>query len=239
MTVLIAGPPNSGKSTLLNAITKRDVAIVSEIAGTTRDLIEVKLDLGGFPVNLVDTAGIRESDDPIEQEGVQRALKKSASADLVLWLTPVNGSVHDAPPQTLRDRPFWQVLTKADSPGFDEAPDLKTVMPVPQGSWPGCGTKIAISAKTGRNLDVLIAGIGEYAKQMMSIEGSLIVANERQRSAIWSAEKAIKDALDESAPLEIVADDLRRACFHLESLVGKVGVEDVLDGIFARFCIGK
>ena len=111
MTVLIAGPPNAGKSTLLNAITRRDVAIVSERAGTTRDLIEVKLDLGGFPVNLVDTAGIRESDDPIEREGVQRALKKSAAADLVLWLNPI-GEAHHSPPRELTDRPLWRVLTK-------------------------------------------------------------------------------------------------------------------------------
>lgn len=229
LTVLIAGPPNSGKSTLLNTLTKRDVAIVSERAGTTRDLIEVKLDLGGFPVNLVDTAGIRESDDPIEQEGVRRAVKKSASADLVLWLTPVNEPIL-APPAILCDRNLWHVITKTDGawvngPRLNPAPEYET--------------KIEISARTGRNLDVLVAEIGEFAKQMMSIEGSLIVANERQRSAICSAERAIKGALDQKKPLEIVADDLRQACFHLESLVGKVGVEDVLDEIFARFCIGK
>ena len=116
MTVLIAGPPNAGKSTLLNAMTRRDVAIVSERAGTTRDLIEVRLDLGGFPVNLFDTAGIRESDDPIEREGVQRALQKCAAADLVLWLNPV-GEPYHLPPGKLSDRPLWGILTKADGAG--------------------------------------------------------------------------------------------------------------------------
>ena len=239
MTVLIAGPPNAGKSTLLNAITRRDVAIVSERAGTTRDLIEVKLDLGGFPVNLVDTAGIRASDDPLEQEGVQRALKKSAAADLVLWLNPV-GEPYRLPPRELADRTLWRVLTKADGDG-----QLETQLEdsCDQDSIPALvkvgDLEIEISAKTGRNLDILINRLEGYAKQTMSVEGSLIVANERQRSAICSAEVALRAALDECAPLEIVAEDLRRACFFLESLIGRVEVEDVLDRIFAQFCIGK
>jgi tRNA modification GTPase len=239
MTVLIAGPPNAGKSTLLNAITRRDVAIVSERAGTTRDLIEVKLDLGGFPVNLVDTAGIRDSDDPIEQEGVQRVLKKSAAADLVLWLTPVGEPCH-FPPRDLSDRPLWGVLTKADGEGDVERQldfsDNEDLVSKPEMAHE---VKIEISAKTGRNIDMLIRRLEEYAKQTMYVEGSLIVANERQRSALRSAEMALNSALDESAPLEIIAEDLHRACFFLESLIGRVGVEDVLDRIFARFCVGK
>jgi tRNA modification GTPase len=239
MTVLIAGPPNAGKSTLLNAITRRDVAIVSERAGTTRDLIEVRLDLGGFPVNLVDTAGIRESDDPVEREGVQRALKKSAAADLVLWLNPLGEPFH-FPPDTLADRPLWCILTKADEAGD---PGMKSEFPGNQALAldPAMADdlRIEISAKTGRNLDMLIKRLEGYARKSMFVEGSLIVANERQRSAICAAEVALRAALDESAPLEIVAEDLRRACFFLESLIGRVGVEDVLERIFARFCIGK
>ena len=226
MTVLIAGPPNAGKSTLLNAITRRDVAIVSERAGTTRDLIEVRLDLGGFPVNLVDTAGIRESDDPIEREGVQRALKKSAVADLVLWLNPI-GEPRHSPPRELTDRPLWCVLTKADE-------DLES-----QTSATMVDVQIEISAKNGRNLDMLIKELEVYARHAMFVEGSLIVSNERQRSAICSAEVALRAAMDETAPLEIIAVDLRRACFFLESLIGRVGVEDVLERIFSKFCIGK
>jgi tRNA modification GTPase len=233
MTVLIAGPPNAGKSTLLNAITRRDVAIVSERAGTTRDLIEVKLDLGGFPVNLIDTAGIRATDDPLEQEGVQRALKKSAAADLVLWLSAV-GEPYHFPPCELTDRPLWGVLTKSDA-----VDDLKKQSEVNGCQAPADEQKIEISAKTGRNLDMLIKRLECYAQQCMSVEGSLIVANERQRSAIRSAAVALTAAADENAPLEIVAEDLRRACFFLESLIGRVGVDDVLERVFARFCIGK
>jgi len=229
MTVLIAGPPNAGKSTLLNAITRRDVAIVSERAGTTRDLIEVKLDLGGFPVNLIDTAGIRASDDPLEQEGVQRALNKSAAADLVLWLSPV-GEPYHLPPCELADRPLWGVMTKSDA---------VDALCISSSEAPTGELKIEISAKTGRNLDMLIKRLECYAQQCMSVEGSLIVANERQRSAIRSAEVALKAATDENAPLEIVAEDIRRACFFLESLIGRVGVDDVLERIFSQFCIGK
>ena len=209
MTVLIAGPPNAGKSTLLNAITRRDVAIVSERAGTTRDLIEIKLDLGGFPVNLVDTAGIRESDDPIEREGVQRALKKSAAADLVLWLNPI-GEPRHSPPRELTDRPLWSVLTKADGNLGAEMGFVQNLSPT---SATTGDVQIEISAKNGRNLDMLIKKLEAYARQVMCVEGSLIVSNERQRSAICSAEVALRAALDENAPLEIVAEDLRRACF--------------------------
>jgi tRNA modification GTPase len=238
MTVLIAGPPNAGKSTLLNAITRRDVAIVSERAGTTRDLIEVRLDLGGFPVNLVDTAGIRESDDPIEREGVQRALKKSAAADLVLWLNPI-GEPRHPPPRELTDRPLWSILTKADGNLGAEKQMVCFVQNLSPTSATTGDVQIEISAKNGRNLDVLIKKLEAYARQAMCVEGSLIVSNERQRSAICSAEVALRAALDENAPLEIVAEDLRLACFFLESLIGRVGVEDVLDRIFSRFCIGK
>jgi tRNA modification GTPase len=233
MTVLIAGPPNAGKSTLLNAITRRDVAIVSERAGTTRDLIEVKLDLGGFPVNLIDTAGIRASDDPLEQEGVQRALKKSAAADLVLWLSPA-GEPYHFPPCELADRPLWRVLTKSDA-----IDDFQKQIEDSRNQARAGDLKIEISAKTGRNLDMLIKRLESHAQKAMFVEGSLIVANERQRSAIRSAEVALRAATDETAPLEIVAEDLRRACFFLESLIGRVGVDDVLERIFARFCIGK
>jgi len=99
--------------------------------------------------------------------------------------------------------------------------------------------QIEISAKNGRNLDMLIKELEVYARHAMFVEGSLIVSNERQRSAICSAEVALRAAMDETAPLEIIAEDLRRACFFLESLIGRVGVEDVLERIFSRFCIGK
>ncbi|WP_294535605.1 tRNA uridine-5-carboxymethylaminomethyl(34) synthesis GTPase MnmE [uncultured Rhodoblastus sp.] len=237
LTVLIAGPPNAGKSTLLNAIARRDVAIVSERAGTTRDLIEVKLDLAGFPVNLIDTAGIQATDDPVEQEGIRRALRKSADADLILWLTSAeDGSF--LPPKEFAGRPIWHIITKLDRHDAEEqsaAGDAEADLT--DGPRPTC--KLAISARTGKNLEKLIGRLENHASETMSVEGSMLVANERQRFAIVMAQEALSAGLDENAPLEVVADELRRACFALESLMGKVGVEDVLDRLFSRFCIGK
>jgi tRNA modification GTPase len=224
LTVLIAGPPNAGKSTLLNAIARREVAIVSELAGTTRDLIEVKLDLAGYPVNLIDTAGIQATDDPVEQEGIRRALRKSADADLILWLTPADDSVF-LPPSDFAEKPIWHIVTKVDGPGASTEPSTVGAL--------------AISARTGHNLETLIGRLQDHASETMSVEGSMIVANGRQRFAVVQAQEALQAALDEQAPLEVLAEDLRRACFALESLMGKVGVEDVLDQLFSRFCIGK
>lgn len=228
LTVLIAGPPNAGKSSLLNSLARRDVAIVSEYAGTTRDLIEVRLDLDGFPVNLIDTAGIRDGLDPIEQEGIKRALTKALSADLVLWLSPIDGPLTE-PPEALSQRPLWRVATKID---LDEA-----------GGSTGKSTMVdraqySISAKSG-NLENLILGLQEFASENMKVEGSQVVANERQLQALDMALEALKGARRPRLPLEFLAEDLRRACFALESLIGKVGVEDLLDSLFTRFCIGK
>jgi tRNA modification GTPase len=226
---LIAGPPNAGKSSLLNALAKREAAIVSEHAGTTRDLIEVKLDLGGFPVNLVDTAGIRASEDPIEREGIQRALKKSQNADLVLWLVPL-GFEEIEPPEELQRRSLWRIATKADlSPGRDGSN-------LTQGRD---GRSLELSVNTGFNLDFLMHRLQVFANENMTVSDSPIVANARQRSAIDGAVRALADAGRKSVPLEILAEDLRRACFALEELIGKVGVEEILDSLFARFCIGK
>lgn len=231
LTVLIAGPPNAGKSTLLNAIAKREVAIVSERAGTTRDLIEVKLDLAGYPVNLIDTAGIQATDDPVEQEGIKRALRRGADADLVLWLTPAGDDLF-LPPKPFANRPIWHIVTKADGNRTDDRNGHKL-------NAEGAACNLVISARTGLNLEKLIVKLQDHANEAMSVEGSLIVANERQRFAIQQAQEALASALDECAPLEVVAEELRRACFALESLMGKVGVEDVLDQLFSRFCIGK
>jgi tRNA modification GTPase len=222
LTVLIAGPPNAGKSSLLNALARRDVAIVSEHAGTTRDLIEVRLDLEGFPVNVIDTAGIRLGEDPVEREGVRRAIHKSQSADLVLWLFPA-GEERAELPKELEERPVWYIQTKSDLGGLldDNQVDL------------------VLSVLTGQNVGVLIQRLKNFAKENMSLDDSVLVANERQRIAVNSAIRALEGAKAVGLPLEIVAEELRGAVFALESLIGKVGVEDVLDSLFARFCIGK
>ncbi len=226
LTVLIAGPPNAGKSSLLNALARREVAIVSEIAGTTRDLVEVRLDLCGLPVNLIDTAGMRPTDDPIEQEGVRRAMEKARAADLVLWLSPVNESV-TSPPADLAFEALWTVRTKVD------------LSAKAAGEQNNDGEVYPLSAHSGFQLDGLLQGLQEFAEKKMSINSSVIVANERQRRAIVAARQAIEAAVQPNSPPEVMAEELRCASFALESLLGKIGVENILDSVFSRFCIGK
>ena len=226
LTVLIAGAPNAGKSSLLNALARRDVVIVSEIAGTTRDLVEVRLDLGGLPVNLVDTAGMRPTTDPIEREGVRRALEKARSADLVLWLSPAN-EAETCPPANLAYDALWIVRTKAD---------LRATV---AGEGGRDGRAFFLSAHTGFQLDGLLHALRDFAERKMSINSSIFVANERQWRAVVAAREAVRAAGQPNLPPEVIAEELRRASFALENLLGKIDVENVLDSVFGRFCIGK
>ena len=220
-TVVIAGPPNVGKSTLMNALAGRDVAITSPIPGTTRDLIEVFLDLRGYPVILVDTAGIRESQDPIEQEGVARARRRADSADLMLWLN--DGGEAQAPSI---ESPTLAVRTKIDLKGADplgaEAADL------------------AISAKTGAGIERLLDVIAELAEERMSSREPALLTLERHRRGFQDARQALASALaPDAAEPELIAEDLRRAASAMDRMVGRIGVEEVLGEIFARLCVGK
>jgi len=230
LAVLIAGPPNAGKSTLLNAIAKRDVAIVTDIPGTTRDLIELQLDLGGYPVTLIDTAGIRDSSDPVERIGIVRALRKAENADLILWLRPTDGPKLP-PPGEFHGKTVWIVDTKIDI--IDHK--LRTIE---------CDTEVfpeyfKISAEKGENVEAMIAKLQDFAGRNMNTEGSLATSNERQRTAVSLAYNSLAAAIQVIDTPELFAEELRQACFALEMLIGKVGVEDVLDQIFSRFCIGK
>ena len=223
-TVVIAGPPNVGKSTLMNALARREVSIVSAIPGTTRDLVEAALDLRGFPVTLVDTAGIRESDDPIEREGVARARRRAARADLTLWLSDRGDG---APPPPATGGPTLVVLTKADlRPPVDGAasPDAP----------------LSVSALTGAGIDRLLDAVADLAEERMSGPGPALIARERQRAAFADALAALERALDPAAEeLELVAEDLRLAARAMERVVGRIDVEDVLGDIFSRLCVGK
>ncbi len=220
-TVVIAGPPNVGKSTLMNALAGRDVAITSPIPGTTRDLIEVFLDLRGYPVILVDTAGIRDTHDPIEQEGVARARRRAESADLTLWLD--DGGDSPAPSLEL---PILLVRTKTD---LEEA------------GAPAAGAEeLAISAKTGAGVDRLLDVIADLAEERMSSREPALLTLERHRRAFQDARQALSSALaPEAAEPELIAEDLRRAASAMDRIVGRIGVEDVLGEIFARLCVGK
>jgi tRNA modification GTPase len=220
-TIVIAGPPNVGKSTLMNALAGRDIAITSPIPGTTRDLIEVFLDLRGYPVILVDTAGIRDAPDPVEREGVARARRRAESADLMLWLN--DGGDALAPSA---GSPTLRVRTKTDLKGADmSAAGL---------------TDLAISAKTGAGIDRLLDVIADLAEERMSSREPAVLTLERHRLGFQAARRALASVLEpEPAEPELIAEDLRRAAFAMDQIVGRIGVEDVLGEIFARLCVGK
>jgi tRNA modification GTPase len=215
--VVLAGPPNAGKSSLLNALARRDVAIVSPIAGTTRDTLEVRLDLAGIPVILIDTAGLRDSDDPIEAEGVRRARALVDRADLVLSLR----SIDSEPYRIGNGTDFIQIATKSDLAG-----------PILPGER-------AISVRTGEGLTELLADIATHLQGLSSKEPALLT-RERHRIAVADAVSALERATTaEHGQGELLAEDMRMAVIALERLVGRIGVEDVLDRLFAGFCIGK
>ncbi len=211
--VAIVGAPNAGKSTLLNTLAGREAALTSHVAGTTRDVIEVRMDLHGLPVTLLDTAGLRQSDDIVETMGIDRALMRAAAADLRVFLLDDAGL-----PPGLSPLPGDIVLRgKADIAGGD------------------------VSGLTGHGVDALLARLfDEMSPRAVS---SAVITHQRHRQAITQAIRALESAqngVERIADMsELVADDLRRAVRAMESLVGKVDVETLLGEIFARFCIGK
>jgi tRNA modification GTPase len=231
--VAIAGPVNVGKSSILNRLAGRSAAIVSPHAGTTRDVIEVSLDLGGYPVTVLDTAGIRDSDDPVEQEGMRRARERAAQADLILWVVDATDPDPAPPPVDVRERfpETWSVLNKCDIVQRDRdnraasLRDHKVVM---------------ISAKTGESFDKLLRMLEEFLVNTFSTNESVLITRERHRHLLSSCRQALGRALAEPAGREdIIAEELRLAARDLGRLTGRVDVEDVLDVIFRDFCIGK
>ena len=223
LVVAIAGPPNVGKSTLMNALARREVAIVSPHAGTTRDVIEVHLDLVGYPVTVIDTAGIRETDDPVEQEGVRRARARAAEADLVLWMSDGPGEKI----QNGRTAPVWSVRNKIDLDAGN----------VGQGQG---ATNFRISARSGDGVGELIAALVAFARDYFGSEQGGLIARERQRQLLRQTAVSLQrsiTAIGEGE--ELAAEDLRLAAYALGRLLGRVDVEDILDVIFREFCIGK
>jgi len=209
----IAGPPNVGKSSLLNALTGRDVAIVAATPGTTRDALETRVALGGVPVTLVDTAGLREAADAIEAEGVRRARARAATADLVIAVTEAG-----QPPA--HDRADLRVANKLDLGGA-----------VPEGA-------IGVSALTGEGLEALRARLADAARALTQKSGPPALTRARHRAALLEAAARLAGAGSADLP-ELRAEDLRLALRSLGRITGMVGVEDILDTLFAQFCIGK
>jgi len=243
LQAVIAGAPNVGKSTLLNRLARRDVAIVSPTAGTTRDVIEVHLDLGGYPVTLRDTAGIRPTADAVEREGVRRAEHWAAASDLILWVldaTAIDASGLGEAAASLEayGRPGWFVVNKRDMANADALIRDESLFILFDSPY------FFISAADGSGVDALVAAIGEFAAGAFGGEPAL-VTRERHRQMLMAAARALADGVGvaEQQGLEgreeLVAEQVRLATRALERLLGRVDVEDVLDVIFRDFCIGK
>jgi tRNA modification GTPase len=227
--VVLAGPPNVGKSSLLNALARRDVAIVSEEAGTTRDVIEVRLDLDGLPVVVSDTAGIRqEPAGKLEQEGIRRTLGRARSADLVVWLVDAANPQAGIPAELSGQAD--RVLVAANKMDLLD-PTVLQVLP---------GGAIGISALTGFGIDVLTRRLAALARARIGDSEAPALTQARHRQALERSLAPLRSFLGgDLAEVELRAEDLRRAAQALGRLTGAVGVEEVLDQIFSRFCIGK
>jgi tRNA modification GTPase len=220
LTIVVAGPPNSGKSTLINALARRDVAIVSPVPGTTRDPIEVHLDLAGVPVTMIDTAGLRDVDDAVEAIGVERARQRVAHANLVLWLQPAGEPVCETAP---RGEHVITITTKADlarNPTFGQT---------------------NISALTGAGMSEFLDLVGARSLDLAGAEESVLVATARQRAALTGCVEELESFLtaDPLITAELRAEHLRLAVDALGRLTGRVDVEEMLGEIFKGFCIGK
>jgi tRNA modification GTPase len=237
LVVAIAGPPNAGKSTLLNRLARREAAIVSPYAGTTRDVIEVHLDLDGYPVTLLDTAGIRDSAEPVEQEGVRRARERAASADLVLWVIDpsAGGLAANKYPENLANAEVWLIRNKMDRA------DASSCASAADASNSEYKFTISISALTGIGIEALTAALSAYAKTYFAATESAVITRARHRQALEETVAALDRAVarDHANGEELIAEELRSAATTLGRLTGRVDVEDILDVIFRDFCIGK
>jgi tRNA modification GTPase len=210
LRVVIAGPPNVGKSSLLNALAQREAAIISAVPGTTRDVIEAPTSIAGLPFLLMDTAGLRQSEDEVESIGVGRARASLDSADLILWL----GDPADSPE---RSRTIW-VQSRCDLPEAARQSDVR------------------VSALTGEGVQALLGLMAERARAFLPGEGEA-AANARHRQAISGALGHLRDT--QASDMLIAAEALRQARLELDRITGRAGVEDMLDMLFGRFCIGK
>jgi tRNA modification GTPase len=259
IAVAIVGPPNAGKSSLLNQLARREAAITSPIAGTTRDVIEVAIDLAGYPVVLADTAGLRDSADLIEQEGLCRALARAEAAELRLFVfdarrpKDAGGAAQWPGPDTLL------VANKIDL--LQAEPVVDPVGPSPKPSWPGLtrpfteipgsspamtkkrkagslpGEAVRISALTGEGLSYLVETLAARVAERYDAAAPLLT-RARHREALEAAAAALRRSCEADLP-ELRAEDLRLAWRSLGRITGRVDVEDLLDVIFADFCLGK
>jgi tRNA modification GTPase len=226
--IAILGPPNAGKSSLMNRLARREAAIVSPIAGTTRDVVEVRLVLSGYPVWVADTAGLREAQDAIEAEGVRRALARAEEADLRIWVSDVSRETLATPEQA---RPGdIRVLNKADLIGA--APGQDTV-----------GEDVfVVSAASGMGLEALERRLADVVRHRLEVDEAPLVTRARHRELVEEALAAVVRGLQgarRSVGAELVSEDLRLAARALGRITGSIDAEDLLDRIFSQFCVGK
>lgn len=232
----IIGRPNAGKSSLLNALLADDRAIVSPIAGTTRDTVEETFSIGGFTFRLIDTAGLHQTDDPLENLGIKRSIAAAAQADIILYVHDATRSFSDAlaDMQSLQDagvslegKHLWIVNNKMDLPD--------AVNPTP-------GVGIAVSSTQGTGLDRLRQVMVDAVSRDKAASSDILLTNARHYDALGRADAALRQvaaALTQGIPADLVAVDLRDALYHLGSITGEVVPDDILGNIFSRFCIGK
>ena len=227
--IAIVGPTNAGKSSLLNNLSNREVAIVSEIAGTTRDVVETHLNIDGYPVIISDTAGIRESKDEIEKKGIRLSLKKAENADLKLVVVDaksidISGFLND-----LLKNDAILVVNKSDLLKNKLDPKILKF------------NHVLISLKNNLNIDELILKIKNYLKDKFITEENILITRERHRQHLVQCLDHLKNFMDKNAKKDFDkgAEDLRLATRHLGMIVGKVDVEEILGSIFNDFCIGK
>jgi tRNA modification GTPase len=232
--IAILGPPNAGKSSLMNRLARREAAIVSPVAGTTRDVVEVRLNLAGYPVWVADTAGLREASDAIEAEGVRRALARAEEADLRVWVfdstQAESGNVsRETSPGAAPREGDLTVLNKADLTGSGSA----------KGGDPNT---YLVSAKTGAGFDALERRLVEIVRKSLDADEAPLVTRARHRELVEEALGAVERALEGARigiGAELVSEDLRLAARALGRITGAIDAEDLLDRIFSQFCVGK
>ncbi|WP_084396302.1 tRNA uridine-5-carboxymethylaminomethyl(34) synthesis GTPase MnmE [Henriciella aquimarina] len=220
--IAIVGPPNAGKSSVLNRLARREAAIVSDIPGTTRDIVEVRLKIGGQIAWVADTAGLREASDAIEAEGVRRARERAAAADLRIQLRSAD------------TRPDFHEAESGDLLVLNKT-DLSDDVTVPEGG-------LAISSLSGDGFEALETRLAEIIRAKAGASAAPLITRRRHRVALEQAQFHVKQALDLQARgggAELVAEDVRLASRQLSALIGEIGVEEILGAVFSSFCIGK
>jgi tRNA modification GTPase len=232
--VAIVGRPNVGKSTLLNRLAGEDRAMVSDVAGTTRDTVEVTVNIGGVIYRLIDTAGLHTTADKLEQMGIERTAEALSKARIILWLTDDEHSLMEddligyVPSSTQRT---FRIITKIDL--ATSASREASASPYPT---------IRLSARTGEGVDALVKALQASADATGAYNGEVIISNRRHHEALCQAQEALMaalNALQNDIPTDLMSEDIRLALHHLGSITGEISSEDILQNIFSHFCIGK